>query len=302
MAYSPTRRSKQRSGCVTPTTNFALGIVMSSIDQYAVMGNPISHSKSPIIHSLFAQQTAQQMSYKAMRVEPADFQQAVAAFAAQGGKGLNITVPLKEIAWQLASEHSDRAQRAGAVNTLILQPSGALYGDNTDGVGMLRDLTINHSVQLAAQRIYILGAGGAVRGVIEPLLSQTPHQLVIVNRTLAKAQRLIELFQDRGNLCALSYEQLAGHKADVLINGTSASLAGELPPIPAQLVTDTTVCYDMMYANTLTTFLQWAQQIGSSKTIDGLGMLVEQAAESFYIWRNVRPKTQTVIEQLRSTL
>ena len=268
-------------------------------DRYAVMGNPIGHSKSPLIHTRFAQQTGQQLSYEALLVELDDFAAAVARFRAAGGKGLNVTVPFKQEAWALAGRRSQRAERAGAVNTLRLEDDGSLYGDNTDGVGLVRDLKENHAVALAGRRLLLLGAGGAVRGVLEPLLAERPAELVIANRTVAKADELAAAFADLGRVRASSFAALEGQQFDVVINGTAASLQGEVPPLPAGVLAADAVCYDMMYGKEPTPFLRWAAAAGATRALDGLGMLVEQAAESFYLWRGVRPATSPVIAALR---
>lgn len=271
----------------------------TSTDRYAVMGNPISHSKSPKIHALFAQQTGQSLTYEALLVALDGFAAAVDGFQRSGGKGLNITVPFKQEAWALIANRSPRAARAGAVNTIIFNDDGSRYADTTDGVGLVRDLTINHGVGLAQKRILVLGAGGAVRGVLEPLLAQGPAELVIANRTAAKAVELAEVFHQQGNVSGCGFEALVGRKFDVIINGTAASLEGEVPPLPPDVLAADSCCYDMMYGNQPTAFQAWAQQHGARLALDGLGMLVEQAAESFLLWRGVRPETAPVISELR---
>ncbi len=269
-----------------------------TIDRYAVFGNPIEHSKSPFIHALFAKQTGQQLIYTAERVDVGDFNDAVARFAENNGKGLNITVPFKEDAWRLATQRSERAERAGAVNTLVINRTGDYFGDNTDGVGLVRDLVRNHKLELEGKRILIVGAGGAVRGVIEPLLAGKPASLTIANRTREKALQLAEDFADLGNIRGCGLDDFGTNSYDIIINGTSASLSGELPSLPASLVNENTFCYDMMYANEPTAFMRWAQQQGAKRVVDGKGMLVEQAAESFRIWRGCEPETAPVIEAL----
>jgi shikimate dehydrogenase len=271
-------------------------------DEYAVMGNPITHSKSPQIHALFAELTRQNVRYRAIQVDPGGFAQAVGNFFASGGKGLNITVPFKQEAFQLANELSERARLAGAVNTLKPAGGGGLYGDNTDGVGLVRDLTQNLGVALGNKKLLLVGAGGAARGVIAPLLDNKPRQLTLVNRTMDRAHELVQHFADHGNINAKSFAALEGQQFDVVINATSASLQGDLPPLPACTVIHATIVYDMMYGREPTLFLQWAQQQGANKLSDGLGMLVEQAAESFFIWRNVKPNTAPVIQKLRVSL
>lgn len=270
-------------------------------DRYAVFGNPIAHSKSPRIHRLFAEQTGQDIVYDALLVPLNSFARAVADFQAQGGRGANVTVPFKQEAWALADERSPRAQRAGAVNTLMLRDDGSWYGDTTDGVGLVRDLCSNHGVDLTGRRLLLLGAGGAARGVLEPLLAERPQQLVIANRTLAKAQELVQTFAELGTLRASSFEALAGESFDVIINATAAGLHGEIAPLPAGVIAPRGYAYDMMYGDEPTDFVRWAQRHGAAQAFDGLGMLVEQAAEAFYLWRGVRPETAPVIAQLRQS-
>jgi len=269
-----------------------------NIDRYAVFGNPIEHSKSPFIHARFAEQSGQQLIYTAELVETGDFINAVARFAENNGKGLNITVPFKQDAWQLATQRSERAERAGAVNTLVINGIGDYFGDNTDGAGLVRDLIKNHRLVLEYSNILIVGAGGAVRGVIEPLLSSKPASLTIANRTKEKALQLAENFSDLGNIRGCGLDEFGTDSYDIIINGTSASLSGELPALPATLINENTFCYDMMYATEPTPFMRWAQQQGAKRVVDGKGMLVEQAAESFRIWRGCEPETAPVIEAL----
>lgn len=269
---------------------------------YAVVGHPISHSKSPRIHSLFARQTGEPVEYTAIQAPLDDFAGTVAHFFQSGGKGLNVTVPFKEQAWSLADARTFRALKAGAANTLYQDQDRALVADNTDGVGLVRDLTNNHGVTLKDTRVLVLGAGGAVRGVLGPLLAQQPAALTIANRTLAKAEALVELFADEiadTRLDASGFEAVSG-PFDVIINGTSASLQGDLPPVSGDIIGPDTVVYDMMYSLQTTTFNQWALDHGAIRVFDGLGMLVEQAAESFYVWRGVRPDTAAVIDELRT--
>ena len=267
-------------------------------DLYAVMGNPIGHSKSPQIHTTFAKITDQDLLYSAILVPLDGFDAAVDDFFRRGGKGLNITVPFKENAWRYADAFSARAKRAQAVNTLIQQDDGTVLADNTDGVGMVRDITVNQNVAIEGKRVLILGAGGAVRGVLQPVLEQSPAEVVIANRTVSKAEALAADFADLGCVSGCGFADVKG-EFDLIINGTSASLAGELPPIPAACMTDKTVSYDMMYGAETTVFNQWALDNGAAKAIDGLGMLVEQAAEAFRLWRDVLPQTQAVMNALR---
>jgi shikimate dehydrogenase len=262
-------------------------------DRYAVFGHPIAHSKSPLIHAAFARQTGQDMRYDAILAPLDGFAASVAAFIAGGGRGANVTVPFKEEAFRLANRLSPRAQGAGAVNTLIFD--NGILGDNTDGAGLVADLTRNLNRPLTGKRILLLGAGGAARGVIEPLLEQQPATLVIANRTVSRAQQLAELFGHGIRACGFDE---ATTPFDLVINATAASLAGELPPLSPQLFTANTLAYDMMYGRD-TPFLTFARAHGAA-TADGLGMLVEQAAEAFYAWRGVRPDTAPVIAGLRA--
>ncbi len=271
------------------------------MDRYAVFGNPIGHSKSPLIHRLFAEQTGQALSYEALLAPLDDFAGFVRGFFAEGLGG-NVTLPFKEQAFQLADQLSARAQRAGAVNTLKKLADGRLLGDNTDGAGLLRDLGVNAGFSLAGKRILLLGAGGAVRGVLEPFLGERPKALVVANRSVAKAEALAAEFADLGPIVASAFDWLEA-PVDLIVNGTSASLAGELPPIAASLVErGHTLCYDMMYSRQPTAFCQWASEQGARAALDGLGMLVEQAAEAFLLWRGVRPDSAPVLAELRRQL
>ncbi len=272
------------------------------IDRYAVFGNPIKHSKSPQIHTLFAEQTRQSLIYTAELVEIGQFDQAIKSFIQNNGKGLNITVPFKEDAWACASQRSDRAQHAGAVNTLVVKADGELYGDTTDGTGLVRDLVQNHNIQIKNKDILIVGAGGAVRGVLEAFLQQQPASLLITNRTRQKAIQLANDFSDLGNIKGCGLDQVNDASFDVVINGTSASLKGDLPALPDSIFRKNSCSYDMMYAAQATPFMQWSTNNGATNVFDGLGMLVEQAAESFYLWRNIKPETKPVIKHIRSLL
>ena len=246
-------------------------------DRYAVMGNPIGHSKSPQIHALFAEQTGQDIRYEAILVPVDGFAQAVDQFRKQGGKGLNITVPFKQEAWALATQRSERAELAGAVNTLSIKDD-VLAGDNTDGIGLVRDLTGNQQISITDRRLLLLGAGGAARGVIGPLLEQSPASLTIANRTASKAIELAKLFHNLGDIEARGFTELAGKAFDVVINATAAGLDNQTPDIPDNVINSDTVCYDMMYSKEPTAFVRYAKQQGARKAVDGLGMLVEQAA------------------------
>ena len=262
-------------------------------DRYAVFGHPIAHSKSPQIHAAFARQTGQDMTYEAILAPLDGFADSVAQFIAAGGRGANVTVPFKEEAFKLAGQLSPRAKRAGAVNTLVFDDG--IFGDNTDGAGLVADLTRNLHCPLAGKRILLIGAGGAARGVIEPLLDQSPAEFVIANRTVSRAQELADLFGRGIRACGFD---AADTPFDFVINATAASLAGELPPLSPRVFTADTLAYDMMYGRD-TPFLAFARAQGAA-TADGLGMLVEQAAEAFALWRGVRPDTAPVIASLRA--
>ena len=268
-------------------------------DSYAVIGNPVEHSKSPQIHAAFAQQTSQAIDYKRIFCEPGAFVQTVRAFQAQGGKGVNITLPFKHEAFALATQRSARAEQAGAVNVLSFHAHG-IIGDNTDGAGLTRDITVNLAYALRGKAILLLGAGGASFGVVGPLLAELPRALVIANRTVSKAEALVQRFAPFGGACevsASSYAALAGKNFDVVINATSAGLSGDMPTLPGNLFAPQALAYDMVYGK-ITPFMQFAQSRGA-RVADGLGMLVEQAAESFLIWRGVRPESAPVIKLLR---
>lgn len=275
---------------------------MPQLDRYAVMGNPIAHSKSPMIHALFAGETKQKLEYGAILVELGGFVEAVQAFKGEGGKGLNVTVPFKRDAWRIVDERSECAAMAGAVNTIQIREDGTLFGDNTDGVGMVRDIRDNLGVTITGKRVLVLGAGGAVRGVLGPLLEEKPGVLVIANRTPDRAQELADAFEEYGHVEGSSFADLDGSRYDIVINGTSASLKGEVPPLPEGILTREAFCYDMMYGAEPTAFMRWADEEGCERIADGLGMLVEQAAESFLLWRGIRPLTAPVIKAVREAL
>jgi shikimate dehydrogenase len=271
---------------------------MTLIDHYAVFGSPIKHSKSPRIHKIFAEQTNQSIEYTAQEVCPENFSSAVTTFFEHDGKGLNCTVPLKELAWTYADSKTARAQTAKAVNTLIKQNDGSILGDNTDGIGLVTDLINNHNLNLAESRILILGAGGASRGIIGPLLEQSRHPIIIANRTIEKVVNLASEFLHENTIKGCGFNELKGQQFDLIINATSTSLTGQLPPLPNDLLAKNAVCYDLAYSNEPTAFVRWGQQNKALKSVDGLGMLIEQAAEAFFIWRGIRPKTAPVIELL----
>lgn len=269
------------------------------MDKYLVFGHPIEQSRSPFIHTEFAKQTNQHLSYDKFLAPLDGFKDAVEQLIANGGKGANVTAPFKEQAMRLCDHLSPRAERAGAVNTLIFA-DGKISGDNTDGIGLVNDLKSN-GVPLTNTKILVLGAGGAVRGVILPLLAESPQQLDIANRTVSKAEALVSLFQDP-RLNALSLDNTANTTYDLIINATSASLSADIPAITQDVIHSNTVCYDMVYGSKPTKFLCWAKQHGAAKCIDGLGMLVGQAAASFTLWRGVVPNSEHVLQSLRHIL
>lgn len=274
------------------------------MDRYAVTGNPIAHSKSPQIHAAFARQTGQDMTYEALLAPVDGFADTVQRFRAEGGRGMNVTVPFKLEAFALASAHSARAQAAGAVNTLAFDAQG-IFGDNTDGAGLVRDLSANLCCTLTGRRILLLGAGGASRGVLQTLLQCKPLALTIANRTVERAYELRSQFSALAGctlLGANSFDALRGESFDLVINATAASLAGEAPPLPAGLYRPGALAYDMMYGREDTAFMRAARSDGAARVSDGLGMLVEQAAESFLLWRGVRPHTRPVLAELRRQL
>jgi shikimate dehydrogenase len=271
------------------------------MDRYVVIGNPIGHSKSPLIHRLFAEQTGHALDYTTLLAPLEDFAACAREFFLEG-RGANVTVPFKEDAFRLADSLTERAQRAGAVNTLSKQADGRLLGDNTDGAGLVRDLTVNAGFSLKGKRILLLGAGGAVRGALEPLLAEAPSSLIIANRTVEKAELLAELFADLGPVSASGFDWLR-EPVDLIINATSASLSGDVPPIAGSLIDPgKTFCYDMMYGKEPTSFCRWAEEHGAAVVMDGLGMLAEQAGEAFFLWRGIRPDTAPVLAELRRQL
>jgi shikimate dehydrogenase len=267
--------------------------------RYAVIGNPVLHSKSPRIHAEFARSTGQDLVYEHLLAPLDGFVATVAAFAQEGGRGLNVTVPFKVEAFALASLHSSRAQLAGAVNTLMLEDDGRWYGDNTDGAGLVRDLTENLGIDLRDRRILVLGAGGAARGVLGPLLDGLPHSLAVTNRTHDKAVALAAQFAPLGPIQAIAPAALRDHQFDLVVNATSVGLASEAHDWPGSVFAPGSFAYDLVYSDQPTQFVRWAQAHGAARTADGLGMLIEQAAESFHLWRGVRPHTAPVFALLR---
>jgi len=271
---------------------------MKAPDQYGVVGHPINHSWSPFIHGLFAKQTEQSLVYRLYDIPPEDFRAQVLEFFARGGRGLNVTVPHKEAAAELANELTSRADRAGAVNTLMLNDQSSLLGDNTDGHGLVTDLRKNLGLTITNDRLLILGAGGATRGVIEPLLELGPTELVIANRTTDRAVNLASLFSDLGPVRGCGFEDVGAEPFDIVINATAAGLTGSVPNIDGDVIASHTVCYDMSYSKSATPFVTWAIEQGCARAHKGWGMLVEQAAEAFTLWRGVRPNTEPVLTAL----
>ncbi len=268
-------------------------------DRYGVVGHPVGHSWSPFIHGLFARDTGQAMSYRLYDFTPEEFEARVRDFFTLGGRGLNVTVPHKIAAVEIASELTTRATHAGAVNTLAMQKDGTILGDNTDGAGLVRDLCDNLGLVIIRRRILIVGAGGATRGVIAPLLALEPAQVLIANRTPERAQDLAETFAKLGPVQGVGIRDITGGPFDLVINATSASLSGDLPPMSNSVVGTETVCYDMAYGKTDTPFVQWSLKHGCARAVQGWGMLVEQAAESFRVWRGVKPGTASVLTALK---
>ncbi len=267
-------------------------------DQYGVAGHPIAHSWSPFIHGMFAKATAQNLVYRLFDIPPAEFRREILRLITSGVRGLNITLPHKQAAAELVNELTPRAARAQAVNTIAYFDDAELLGDNTDGIGLITDLEQNLELELANKRILVLGAGGAVRGVLGPLLERDLKQLVIANRTSVRARRLAADFADLGPVVGCGFGDLEGPPFDLIVNGTSASLQGEMPEMPPGLVGAETVCYDMAYGRGHTPFTLWAQGLKSKYTFKGWGMLVEQAAASFALWRGIRPDTRAVLAAL----
>lgn len=270
----------------------------SNVDQYGVFGHPVGHSLSPFIHGLFARETGQAMSYRAYDVAPEEFRAGVENFFARGGRGLNITLPHKVAAVEVAHELTARAAHAAAVNTLAVKGEGIL-GDNTDGAGLVRDLCVNLGLVITNRRVLVIGAGGATRGVLAPLLGLEPTVVVIANRTPQRAEGLATAFSDLGVTQGVAFENIEPPAFDLIINATSASLSGEIPPLPEGVIGPQTVCYDLAYGRSATAFVRWAHSKGCARALQGLGMLVEQAAESFRLWRGVRPATTRVLDALR---
>ena len=268
---------------------------------YAVLGNPIQHSKSPQIHTLFSEQTGIALEYQAIEVPINEFASYVKLFSSQGGKGLNITVPFKEDAYSLCTTLTDRAEISGSVNTLRFDDDMNICGDTTDGQGLLNDLVANHNIRLEDKSILILGAGGTVKSILERLLEQKTKEIIILNRTISRAKDPEKKFGKKNCVRSYSYNDLPNHSFDIIINGTSLSLSAEIPPISKTNINENTFCYDLMYSDKETAFTKWAIENGALKATDGLGMLVEQAAESFMFWHGTKPDTIPVIKALRDS-
>jgi shikimate dehydrogenase len=269
-------------------------------DRYAVIGYPIAHSWSPFVHGMFAKQTQQNITYSRIELAPDNLKAGLDAFFAAGGKGLNVTVPHKQAACLLTRYRTPRAEIAGAVNTIVVQEDG-LLGDNTDGAGLVTDLTQNLHLDLADARILLLGAGGAARGVLGPLLGAAPQYLEIANRDVDKAIALAGEFATLGEVHGCGFDAISTTSAfDLVLNATSASLQDTIPPVPPTVIGPTTLCYDMAYGSGDTAFTRWSRVAGAGRAETGWGMLVEQAAEAFYLWRGIRPQTAPVLTAVKS--
>ncbi len=276
-----------------------MGDETTSVDRYGVMGYPVSHSRSPVIHRLFAEQTGHDIRYELLEVAPDRLEPEVRQFQRSGGLGLNITAPHKHKVSRLCDHLSERASTSGASNTLVFS-DGEIFGDNTDGIGLLRDLAVNLELNLEGMNILILGAGGATHGIVGPLLEMQPRALVVANRTIGKAQAIAQQLENSGPISACRFNSVpASDPFDLIINATSAGLHGKMPPYPEAAVSPDTFCYDLSYARKPTPFAAWARDHGAKRSVMGWGMLVEQAAESFKIWRGVRPDTGPVLEKLK---
>ena len=269
----------------------------SAPDRYGVVGFPVGHSKSPFIHGMFARQTAQNMEYRLYEIPPVAFRTEVGRFFAEGGSGLNVTVPHKVAAADFAAELTPRAERAGAVNTLAMK-DGKVLGDNTDGAGLVRDLSTNLQIEMEGKRVLVLGAGGATRGILAPLLELGLDELLVANRTAERARDLVSPFSDLGKVRGCGYDDLPVRPFDLVIHATSAGLEGNVPKINNAVIGPATVCYDLSYGRGDTPFVKWAWEQGCARAVEGWGMLVEQAAESFTLWRGVRPDTAPVLSVL----
>jgi len=278
----------------------------STVDRYAVIGNPIEHSKSPDIHLLFADQTGEQLHYEKIRADEDKFSQVVSKFFADGGKGLNVTVPFKNDACAFVDELTDYAKHAGAVNTIYKNDNGKFIGANTDGIGLLRDLKKSLRVPIINTKILIVGAGGATQGIVEPLLNEQPTELIIANRAVSKADSIAEQFNNFAkNNCSVgscALDKIPNQPFDLVLHATSAGLQGNNVELPVEIVGPNTCCYDLLYSDQDTPFMAWAKNNNAGKVVDGFGMLLEQAAEAFYIWRGMRPDTGMAYHYFRPAL
>lgn len=274
----------------------------SQLDQYAVIGNPIEHSKSPDIHLLFADQTGEQLHYEKLLANKDQFSQAVTKFFSNGGKGLNVTVPFKNDAYEFVDELTQYAKNAGAVNTIFKNEQGKFVGANTDGIGLLRDLKKTLRIPIINKKIIIIGAGGATQGIVEPLLHENPAQLIITNRTVGKADSIADQFKDIGNISSCALDEIPKQPFDLVLHATSAGLQGNNVALPVEIVGANTCCYDLLYSDQDTPFMAWAKNNHAEKVVDGFGMLLEQAAEAFYIWRGMRPDTGMAYHYFRPAL
>lgn len=269
------------------------------MNRYCVVGNPIAHSKSPLIHEQFAKTCERNIQYEKVLVEKGQFIESLSDMFSNDLKGANVTLPFKEEAFKLCNTISDRAKAAGAVNTIINKGKDGLLGDNTDGVGLVRDLIHNHGIALDNRKILVVGAGGATRGILKPVLEESPELVIIANRTHEKARDLAYAFKKYGSIDCCTFQDLQQHSFDLILNASSGSLNGDVPPIPTSSMDSDCIFYDLMYSNEATAFLLWGHELGLTQLYDGLGMLVEQAAESFYLWEGIRPDTEATIKMLR---
>jgi shikimate dehydrogenase len=266
-------------------------------DRYAIIGHPVEHSLSPGIHAAFARQTGQRLEYTRIDAPPRGFIAALRGFLAGGGKGLSVTLPFKEQAFKLCHELTPRAKKARAINTIVVKDDATLLGDNTDGAGLIRDLRYNHHVPLHGKRVLLLGAGGAARGVLSALMDEKPALIHVANRTAERAQKLAERYVTQG-VRGGGFDTVRG-SFDLVLNATSASMSGEMPPLPKDILDPQATCYDLFYSDRPTVFMLWAEREGATRVVDGWGMLVEQAAEAFQLWRGVRPDTQELLSAHR---
>ena len=271
-------------------------------DRYAVIGNPIEHSKSPDIHLLFADQTGEILSYEKIFAEENEFSQVVEDFFNNGGKGLNVTVPFKNLAYEIVDELSEYARHARAVNTIYRDNTGRFVGANTDGIGLLRDLKKTLRLQLLDKKILIVGAGGATQGIVEPLLNENPVELVIANRTPGKAEIIADQFKSFGNINYCALNEIPKQHFDLVLHATSAGLQGDNVALATEIIGPDTCCYDLLYSDQDTPFMRWAKKLNAKTVVDGFGMLLEQAAEAFYLWRGKRPDTGMAYHYFRPDL